>query len=90
MCSVLSLPPHAMIVAPSSGSGLRTAVTVLAAAAVDPARCAFRLLESPRAQAGFPSPAADYVDGALDLNELLVTNAPARNGARIKNVIANG
>lgn len=52
-------------------------VAVLGPAAVDPPRRAFRLLESPRAQAGFPSPAADYVEGALDLNELLVTNAPA-------------
>lgn len=46
-------------------------------AAIDPPRRAFVLLESPRAQAGFPSPAADYVEGALDLNALLVTNAPA-------------
>jgi DNA polymerase V len=49
----------------------------MGSAAVDPPRRAFRLLESPRALAGFPSPAADYVEGALDLNELLVTNAPA-------------
>ena len=27
--------------------------------------------------AGFPSPADDYIDRALDLNELLVTNPPA-------------
>jgi len=34
-------------------------------------------LEWPRAAAGFPSPAADYVEDALDLNQLLVRNAPA-------------
>ena len=30
-----------------------------------------------RVEAGFPSPADDYVDRALDLNELCVQNAPA-------------
>ncbi len=27
--------------------------------------------------AGFPSPAMDYTDGTLDLNEKLITNPPA-------------
>lgn len=53
------------------------AVAFMGPAAVDPPRRRLRLLESPRAQAGFPSPAADYVEGALDLNRWLVTNAPA-------------
>ncbi len=33
--------------------------------------------------AGFPSPAEDYVDRALDLNELLVTNPPATFFVRV-------
>jgi len=49
----------------------------LGSAAVEPVRSAILYLLSPRPQAGFPSPAADYVEDALDLNELLVTNAPA-------------
>lgn len=65
-----------MIAASSSGS-CPSFAAILGSAAVDPPRRRFRLLESPRALAGFPSPAADYVEGALDLNELLVTNAPA-------------
>ncbi|MEZ0575404.1 LexA family protein [Halodesulfovibrio aestuarii] len=34
--------------------------------------------------AGFPSPADDYLDGALDLNRLLVHNAPATFFLRVK------
>ena len=34
--------------------------------------------------AGFPSPADDYVEGALDLNRLLVHNAPATFFLRVK------
>lgn len=49
----------------------------IAAADVDPDALVLPLLESPRAAAGFPSPAADYVEDALDLNKLLVRNAPA-------------
>lgn len=59
------------IVRPSSNA------TWLGSAAVEPVRSAFQYLLSPRAQAGFPSPAADYVEDALDLNDLLVTNPPA-------------
>jgi DNA polymerase V len=33
--------------------------------------------------AGFPSPAEDYVDRALDLNKLLVTNPPATFFVRV-------
>lgn len=34
--------------------------------------------------AGFPSPADDYIEGALDLNKLLVHNAPATFFLRVK------
>ncbi|SIO13765.1 LexA family protein [Halodesulfovibrio marinisediminis] len=36
------------------------------------------------AHAGFPSPADDYLEGALDLNKLLVHNAPATFFLRVK------
>lgn len=49
----------------------------VALADLDPLSVQCRLLESPRASAGFPSPAADYVEDTLDLNKLLVRNAPA-------------
>jgi len=49
----------------------------LGSAAVEPVRSTFLYLLSPRPQAGFPSPAADYVEDTLDLNDLLVTNPPA-------------
>ncbi|MCA1810353.1 MAG: LexA family protein [Kiritimatiellia bacterium] len=49
-------------------------------AAIHPARqaraCA-RPLCGTRVAAGFPSPADDYMEGALDLNEYLVRNPPA-------------
>lgn len=51
--------------------------TLLGSAAVEPVRSAILYLLSPRPQAGFPSPAADYVENTLDLNDLLVTNPPA-------------
>ncbi len=37
-----------------------------------------------RVQAGFPSPADDYVDGSLDLNELLISNPPATFFVRVQ------
>lgn len=49
----------------------------VAPAQLDPGCLVIPLLESPRAAAGFPSPAADYVEDVLDLNKLLVRNAPA-------------
>lgn len=66
-----------MIAAIPLGPSLMFTATYIGQAVIDPPRREFLLLESPRAQAGFPSPAADYVEGALDLNALLVTNAPA-------------
>ncbi|WP_288105580.1 translesion error-prone DNA polymerase V autoproteolytic subunit [Limnobacter sp.] len=41
-----------------------------------PASCRMRLV-SYRLSAGFPSPAADYAENGLDLNEYLVRNKPA-------------
>lgn len=41
-------------------------------------------LESPGAEAGFPSPAADYIEDELDLNEYLVRNRPATFFIRFK------
>jgi len=41
-------------------------------------------LYSTKVRAGFPSPADDYVDERLDLNELLVQNAPATFFFRIE------
>jgi DNA polymerase V len=35
------------------------------------------LYEAPRPSAGFPSPAADYVEGKLDLNERLIARPAA-------------
>jgi DNA polymerase V len=40
-------------------------------------------LASYRAAAGFPSPAEDHLDRALDFNELLVTNVPATFVVRV-------
>lgn len=39
---------------------------------------------SPCPQAGFPSPAADYVEEAIDLNALIVQNPPANFFVRVQ------
>ncbi|TXG96105.1 MAG: translesion error-prone DNA polymerase V autoproteolytic subunit [Nevskiaceae bacterium] len=52
-------------------------------AAASPAHRPLPVVDSPRVQAGFPSPAADYVQDALDLNELLVRNQTATFFARV-------
>lgn len=66
-----SLMPAPMIGAPPCTTAL-----YLGPAAIDPP-----ILRRPqsgfRVQLGFPSPAEDFVDGSIDLNELLVRNAPA-------------
>jgi DNA polymerase V len=41
------------------------------------------LVEGLRCAAGFPSPAADYAEEALDLNELMVRNPPATFYVRV-------
>lgn len=46
-------------------------------------RLTIPMFESPRPQAGFPSPAADYVEERIDLNELLIRNPPATFCVRI-------
>ncbi|WP_158523074.1 LexA family protein [Oceanococcus atlanticus] len=58
--------------------------TRLNPAAVDPSPLALPLVSSPRPQAGFPSPAADFVEDSIDLNQLLVTNPPATFFVRIE------
>jgi|ERR1700733_1290551 len=42
-----------------------------------PSRRSVALYEAPRPAAGFPSPAADYVEGRLDLNERLIARPAA-------------
>jgi DNA polymerase V len=37
--------------------------------------------------AGFPSPADDYIDRTLDLNELLITNPPATEISSFRNYL---
>jgi DNA polymerase V len=46
-------------------------------AASEPVALPLPFVESPALQAGFPSPAGDYVEDALDLNKLMVSNPPA-------------
>jgi DNA polymerase V len=51
----------------------------------DPAAAPMRLpLFNSRIQAGFPSPADDYVEGALDLNRHLIRNPPATFFLRVQ------
>lgn len=57
---------------PSQGTGI-----VLGRYAPGAPSSQLPLIESPRPQAGFPSPAADYVENTLDLMTLMVTNPPA-------------
>ena len=49
-----------------------------------PSVLALRYVVSPSPQAGFPSPAADYVEDALDLNRLMVRNPPATFCVRVR------
>ena len=49
----------------------------IGAAHPEPNSLRLPLIASPCPQAGFPSPAADYVEETLDLNELMVRNPPA-------------
>jgi DNA polymerase V len=45
---------------------------------------------SARIEAGFPSPADDHLEGELDLNELLIQNAPATFFVRARGDSMNG
>ncbi len=57
--------------------------SILASALVDPPRCALPLYVLP-VRAGFPSPAADYLDQPIDLNELVVRDAAATFFLRVQ------
>lgn len=50
----------------------------------EPAPLWLPLVASPSPQAGFPSPAADYVEETLDLNQLMVRNPPATFFVRVR------
>lgn len=56
----------------------------LGAAHPEPISLRLPLIASPCPQAGFPSPAADYVEETLDLNELMVRNPPATFFVRVR------
>jgi DNA polymerase V len=45
---------------------------------------ALRWIESPCPQAGFPSPAADYIETTLDLHEYLILNPVATFYLRVQ------
>ena len=49
-----------------------------------PSTLPLRYVVSPSPQAGFPSPATDYVEDALDLNQLMVRNPPATFCVRVR------
>ncbi len=68
---------------PQFAAGGQANAILMGQAAEQPERVYRPLVESPRPQAGFPSPAADYVEQPLDLNELLVRNPPATFFARV-------
>lgn len=53
-------------------------------AACDRGAAALPYVHSPPPQAGFPSPAADYVEDALDLHTLMVRNPPATFYVRVR------
>ena len=58
--------------------------TWLAWAELEPDELLLPLAAAPRPQAGFPSPAADFVEDAIDLNQLMVTNPPATFFVRVE------
>ena len=55
---------------------LHSTAHYLGAAAMDPIRCPLPL-SGANVRLGFPSPADDFMDDALDLNELLIRNPAA-------------
>lgn len=50
----------------------------------NPTRLTLPFVEAPVLQAGFPSPAADYVETALDLHEYLISNPVATFYAKVR------
>lgn len=65
-------------------------ILVLGDAHPDAPVCGWPLVESPKPQAGFPSPAADYLEATIDLNELMVRNPPATFFARVSGESLSG
>jgi len=61
---------------PAMFTATETTAHLLGPAAVDPVALLLPM-GAVAARAGFPSPAEDFQDDALDLNDLLVKNAPA-------------
>lgn len=59
---------------------------IVGSASIDRAESLLPLVEAPRPQAGFPSPAADFVEDAIDLQGYLVRNPPATFCARMSGV----
>lgn len=84
MISLRSSPaPIVPLDTPARLPTLSNAWTV-ATAAPEPALLWLPLVASPSPQAGFPSPAADYVEETLDLNQLMVRNPPATFFVRVR------
>ncbi len=61
---------------------MATKIAVIQAPASTPPRQALTFYAA-RAEAGFPSPADDYIEGQLDLNEHLIANPPATFFVRV-------
>jgi DNA polymerase V len=51
-----------------------------------PQRRSTPFIESPKVLAGFPSPATDYIESSLDLNELMIRNPPATFFCKVSGV----
>ncbi len=69
---------------PSKSLALGGNARWLGSTAPDARRVPLPFFRSPRAQAGFPSPAADYVEDRIDLNEWLIRNPPATFFVRVQ------
>jgi len=50
----------------------------------DPSALSLPFVEAPALQAGFPSPAADFIESRLDLHEFLIANPISTFYARVK------
>jgi DNA polymerase V len=59
-------------------------IQIIAKSREAPSRLALPFVQTPALQAGFPSPAADYVETALDLHEYLIANPVATFYAKVR------